>query len=127
MRAVSALKRGAITSAAVGAALMGSVVVAAPAHADPVGNWDAPPTCFTGAQWHFNNFDPATGVGEQMGVYEHQGEVTEYRVYGGGYEVLYFWVYTVSYPGMTGPDQWGMVDAGVAYKHCGTTWHPYTA
>lgn len=119
--------RNRLALATVIAATIAASGVAAPAaQAAPQGNWDAPPTCFQGAEWHFNNHDPATGVGDQMGLYDYNGEITEQVFYGGGYETRHYWVYTVSVPVAAGPAA-GMQDAGVAYKHCGTTWTPTSA
>lgn len=93
------------------AALGGSQV----ATADPAGAiiwWDAPPTCFTGAEWHRSNGDDGRWV---LGLYEHVGQREERHYYGPGYEIRYIWVYEVQYPFYLE----GLVTVGRAEKLCG--------
>lgn len=121
---VTAIRTSVLVSAVAAAVLASTGAAQAE---EPVGNWDAPPTCTTEGSWNFNDYDPSTGYGNQLGFYEYQGQITDRVFYGGGYELRYYNAYTVSYPGMTAPFQYSMIDAGVAYKHCGTVWHSYTA
>ncbi|MEV4465965.1 hypothetical protein AB0J51_20370 [Micromonospora echinofusca] len=102
---------------------------AAPAAADgnPAAQWDAPPTCFKGTEVHWHNYGGMKDGTARPGHYEYIGETTERRFYGGGYETRHYWQYAVSIITMTGPYQADQVLVGWAKKHCGTTWHPYTA
>jgi hypothetical protein len=93
------------------AGLVLAVAVASPAQAAII--WPSPPQC-SDAMWHW--------TGQQLGYYQKAYEYTERRVYGGGMEVRYIWVWEVSIPTIR-----GMVIAGSASRHCGTDWVPYGA
>jgi hypothetical protein len=104
-----ALRRG-LASLVAGLAL--AVAVAGPAQAAIV--WPSPPKC-SNAMWVW--------TGKQLGFYQKAYEYTQRRVYGGGMEIRYIWVWEVSIPAI----RYGLLTAGRATRHCGTRWIPYTA
>ena len=103
-----------------------SLITTSPAFADrEPWQWDDPPTCFKGSQTHANRAPDGTINGVGRYTYTHQA--AERRFYGGGYELRHYWYYQIEAAALTGPRSMDVVTIGWARKHCGTTWHPYTA
>jgi hypothetical protein len=106
-------RRGALFNA-----LLGSIVglslaatMASPAHAAII--WPTPPQC-ADAMWHW--------TGQQLGFYQKAYEYKERRLYGGGMEIRYIWVWEVYAPTIR-----GLIPAGSSSRHCGTDWTSHGA